>query len=160
MTNPKDNSYFANQELPVIYVFNPEAANQKYKSDYNTAEKFFKYMKKNYPASVAAQCEAYGDYDQADNTIKYEMMTADYASKYWKDGNDYAESSVLYSLYGFIRADKDNESVIQMNNNGVYTPFDVTIDQSANLPVVRYLLPIPREAITRSGGVYKNYYGY
>ena len=160
MTNPKDNSYFANQELPVIYVFNPEAQNQKFKSDYNTAEKFFKYMKRNYPTSLAAQCNAYGDYDQADNTIKYEMFTADYASKYWKDGNDYAEGSVLYSLYGFIRADKDNETILQMNTNGVYTPFDPTIDQSANLPVVRYLMPVPREAITRSGGIYKNYYGY
>ena len=30
----------------------------------------------------------------------------------------------------------------------------------STLPAVRYLLPIPREAITRADGAYKNYYGY
>ena len=160
MQNPKKNSYFANKELPVLYLFNPEAANQKYKSDYNTAEKFFKYIKAFYPGSEVAQYSAMGDFDDPTATLKYEMKTADFGSKYWKEGNEYAENSVLYSLYGFIRADRDNKTTYQFNRNGVATAFDISVDQSNDLPVVRYLMPIPREAITRSGGVYKNYYGY
>ena len=30
----------------------------------------------------------------------------------------------------------------------------------STLPPVRYILPIPQDAVTRSNGVYKNYYGY
>ena len=29
-----------------------------------------------------------------------------------------------------------------------------------NLPPVRYILPIPRDVVSRSVGQYKNYYGY
>ena len=160
MKNPQKNSYFANKELPVLYLFNPEAANQKYKSDYNTAEKFFKYIRQTYPSSPVAAYQPLGDFDDAAATLKYEMKSADFATKYWKDGNDYAENSVLYSMYGFIRADRNNKAIYQFNRNGVAVPFDISVDQSADLPVVRYLMPIPREAITRASGAYQNYYGY
>lgn len=160
MKNPQKNSYFANHELPVLYLFNPEANNQKYKSDYNTAEKFFKYIRQTYPSSPVATYQPLGDFDDAAATLKYEMKSADFATKYWKDGNDYAENSVLYSMYGFIRADRNNKAIYQFNRNGVAVPFDISVDQSADLPVVRYLMPIPREAITRASGAYQNYYGY
>ena len=159
MKNPQKNSFFANHEMPVIYVFNPYANNQKYKTDYNTAEKFFKYMKNKYPQSEVANYEPLGDFDDATGTLKYEMKTANYGDKYWKDGSENAENSVLYSLYGFIKADRDNKSVFMINRNGTYTPFDISTELT-DLPVVRYLMPIPREAITRSEGAYKNYYGY
>ena len=159
MKNPQKNSYFANHEMPVIYMFNPYANNQKYKTDYNTAEKFFKYMKNKYPQSEVASYEPLGDFDDATGTLKYEMKTANYGDKYWKDGSENAENSVLYSLYGFIKADRDNKSIFMINRNGTYTPFDISTELT-DLPVVRYLMPIPREAITRSEGAYKNYYGY
>ena len=91
--------------------------------------------------------------------MKYEMKTANFGDKYWKEGNEYAENSVLYSLYGFIKADRDSKNTFQINRNGAYTTFDITAEQT-DLPVVRYLMPIPREAITRSEGKLKNYYGY
>jgi hypothetical protein len=143
----------------VLYLFNAYAANQKFKTEYNTAEKFFKYIKQKYPNSPVAAYEPGGDPEDPAGTIKYEMKTADFATKYWKDGNDYAENSVLYSLYGFIKADRDNKSIFMINRNGTYTPFDISTEVT-DLPVVRYLMPIPREAITRSEGAYKNYYGY
>lgn len=159
MKNPQKNSYFANHEMDVLYLFNPEANDQKYKSDYNTADKFFKFIRNKYPNSEVANYLPAGDPDDPTGTVKYEMKTANFGDKYWKEGNEYAENSVLYSLYGFIKADRDSKNTFQMNRNGVYTTFDITSEQT-DLPVVRYLMPIPREAITRSEGKLKNYYGY
>jgi hypothetical protein len=49
-------------------------------------------------------------------------------------------------------------------NNGTAQKFSINPDNAQDninrLPAVRYLLPIPEEAIARSGNVYKNYYGF
>ena len=66
---------------------------------------------------------------------------------------------MLYSLYGFVHGGLTEKNNFYFVRNGVEQQFDITQKQT-DLPVVRYLLPIPREAITRSEGVYQNYYGY
>lgn len=72
---------------------------------------------------------------------------------WWNDGVGCPEDRMLYSFFGYIRADQSG--VISVVRNGALeTP---SLD---NLPPVRYILPYPRTAIQRSGGVYKNYYGY
>ncbi len=157
MKNPSENDYFANSEMPVLYLFNPSAS-YKYKNDYNTAEKFFKYIKNNYPNSRVANYEPMGDFDDAAATLKYEWKTGSFS--WFEDAEGYAKNPVLYSLYGFINADKDDKTSFRFNRNGVLQGFDISVDQSSDLPVVRYLMPIPREAITRSEGKYTNYYGY
>lgn len=72
----------------------------------------------------------------------------------WTDeGEGLPSTSVRYSFYGFMRTDvRGNIKVVR---NGVLE--DPNVD---NLPVVRYLLPYPNDAILRSGGQYKNQYGY
>ena len=77
-----------------------------------------------------------------------------------KDG--VLKNEVLYSLFGYIRGDEDGS--IKIVNNGAVVNFDIdtqnpeaTVQQ---LPAVRYLLPYPQEAIARSDGRYKNYYGF
>lgn len=77
-----------------------------------------------------------------------------------KDG--VLQNEVLYSLFGYIRGDEDGS--IKIVNNGAVVNFDIdtqnpeaTVQQ---LPAVRYLLPYPQEAIARSDGRYKNYYGF
>lgn len=72
------------------------------------------------------------------------------------------KNEVLYSLFGYIRGDEDGS--IKIVNNGAVVNFDIdtqnpeaTVQQ---LPAVRYLLPYPQEAIARSDGRYKNYYGF
>ena len=72
------------------------------------------------------------------------------------------QNEVLYSLFGYIRGDEDGN--IKIVNNGAVVNFDIdtqnpeaTVQQ---LPAVRYLLPYPQEAIARSDGRYKNYYGF
>ena len=71
-------------------------------------------------------------------------------------------NEVLYSLYGFVRGDElGNVNVV--DNSGSTVIFNVDNNMENNLrrlPAVRYLLPYPQEAISRSNGVYKNYYGY
>lgn len=77
-----------------------------------------------------------------------------------KDG--VLKNEVLYSLFGYIRGDEDGS--IKIVNNGAVVNFDIdtqnpeaTVQQ---LPAVRYLLPYPQDAIARSDGRYKNYYGF
>ena len=80
----------------------------------------------------------------------------------WSNDDGSPKNQILYSLYGYIRTDEGGNIVVV--NNGSVQPF--SIDKSSaeanfnRLPAVRYLLPIPQEAIARSAGVYKNYYGY
>lgn len=74
-------------------------------------------------------------------------------SNWWDDTEGAPSANILYSFYGFIRGDfRGNINVVR---NGVLETPNVD-----NLPVVRYILPYPNDAILRSGGKYKNQYGY
>lgn len=68
-------------------------------------------------------------------------------------GDDGISTSVCYSFYGYIRTDLKGNIII-VRNGQTETP---NVD---NLPVVRYILPYPNDAILRSGGKYVNQYGY
>ena len=80
----------------------------------------------------------------------------------WSNDDGTPKNQVVYSLYGYIRINQAGNIVVV--DNGSAQNFNINPnDAQANisrLPAVRYLLPIPEEAIARSGGVYKNYYGY
>ena len=77
-----------------------------------------------------------------------------FAGGNWYNDNEGVPSDyILYSFYGFIRGNLIGD--IQVVRNGVLEKADVN-----NLPVVRYLLPYPNDAILRSEGKYKNQYGY
>ena len=159
IANPKDNSYFANKELPVLYIYNPNS-NEKLGNDIKTPALFFKYMKEKYPQSVAATYTPIPNPEDANATLESEMATAEFYS--WYENEGYAKNQVLYSLYGYIRGghigqDKAKFYLVRNGNEEEITKFELN---PTNLPAVRYLMPIPREAITRSEGAYKNYYGY
>ena len=80
----------------------------------------------------------------------------------WSNDDGTPKNQIVYSLYGFIRVNQAGNIVVV--DNGAAQNFSINPnDAQANidrLPAVRYLLPIPDEAIARSAGVYKNYYGY
>jgi hypothetical protein len=80
----------------------------------------------------------------------------------WSNDDGTPKNQIVYSLFGYIRINQAGNIVVV--NNGNAQPFSINPDDAqANinrLPAVRYLLPIPDEAIARSGGVYRNYYGY
>lgn len=75
------------------------------------------------------------------------------------DNDGVIKNEIRYSLFGYIRYD-DTDKIYVVNNGNLVEIADPNTYNTANLPVIRYLLPIPREAITRSGNQYKNYYGY
>jgi hypothetical protein len=72
------------------------------------------------------------------------------------DGN--FQDAILFSLFGYIRGGEvdGNTYVVGADGN---TQLKNDFNDS-NLPVLRYILPYPNDAIQRSGGVYKNQYGY
>ena len=80
----------------------------------------------------------------------------------WSNDDGTPKNQIVYSLYGYIRTNQAGNIVVV--DNGQAQVFNINPDniQSniSRLPAVRYLLPIPEEAIARSSGVYKNYYGY
>ena len=178
--NPNDNSYFANNKLPVLYIFNPSSTAAP-KSDYKTPEKFKKFIeaelaKINDPTITTAyndegiaKLQKLASYNWIPNpeeptaTLKSDMANADFFNWFYPE-DGYARNQVLYSLYGFIHggatSDKTNYYFVRNGVEESIGNLGAFQANPANLPVVRYLLPIPREAITRSGNFYKNYYGY
>ena len=77
----------------------------------------------------------------------------------WGDQNSGTpKDQCKYSFFGFIRCDDGGN--VWLIRNGVQEQFPSTVPDASKLPPVRYILPYPNQAIQRSAGVYKNYYGY
>ncbi len=109
-----------------------------------------------------------GDVDVYPNTVLDVVKFYDLYKSYTFPGGDWQmaslfgwfndtdgcpEDRMLYSFFGYIRADQ--AGVIKVVRDGVLETPNVD-----NLPPVRYIIPYPSTAIQRSAGVYKNYYGY
>lgn len=128
--NPGDGSY-PNKTLQVLQFF-------KYESDTLTIDNLWenfglngKYM----PSTTGADAWRQGAWFS------------------WQN-DDGARPEVRCSLRGYI----------YINVEGTKIPASMPelaagMDYS-KLPPVRYILPIPQDAVTRSNGIYKNYYGY
>lgn len=160
ISNPKDNSVFANNELPIIYVYNPESFTAQPKGDIGSPEKFFKFMRNKYPSVAKSSYTAIPEPNNASSKISDPWVTRDIT---WYETDGYPKDAVLYSLYGYIRAGETGETeknTVYVVKDGTPERIDLSSVDVTTLPAVRYLLPIPREAITRSSGAYKNYYGY
>lgn len=92
---------------------------------------------------------------------EYQWQTTQGNFGWWNDGTGSPTAQCLYSLYGFMRGDNTGMVYLVDNNGTPYPIGEVTSHITADkLPVVRYILPYPNNAILRSAGVYKNYYGY
>lgn len=76
----------------------------------------------------------------------------------WGNGNAGTKDQCKYSFYGYIRSDNANR--VWLIDNGSQVPMPTTIPAASQLPVVRYILPIPNQVVQRSSGLYTNYYGY
>lgn len=147
----KNCTYFPNTSLPMIYVYNPYSAAAK--SNKKPAA-YFDDDDNLYMLKVLTEKDITGS-----GATSNDWQTTNIE---WTNSDGTIKNQVLYSLYGYIRVDQRNNIVVV--DNGSANLFNInTGDAAANfnrLPAVRYMLPYPEEAIARSNGVYKNYYGY
>ena len=79
----------------------------------------------------------------------------------WGSDSGLPNEYMCYSFRGYIYCDYERTGTVYINNNGTYTsaPDPRTLNPET-LPVVRYILPYPRNVINRSNGQYSNSYGY
>ena len=119
-----------------------------------------------YPNQSLPSLRIFNAYKSATKPTKGTITMGGFSAPDWSfvtfyewgnNNNGTPKDQCKYSFYGFIRSD-DNGN-IWMIRNGNMESFS-NILPADQLPVVRYILPYPNLAIQRSGGVYKNYYGY
>ena len=141
---------FPNSNLYMLYIVNPWTADVKPSS-----------KPEDYFANLGLPYEPVSARAITGQTSSAKDVAWGNSENIWsKEG--VLQNEVLYSLFGYIRGDEDGN--IKIVNNGAVVNFDIdtqnpeaTVQQ---LPAVRYLLPYPQEAIARSDGRYKNYYGF
>lgn len=139
-----DNPNFPNNNVYMLYIANEATTPQQKPQDYFTTNGI----------ELTAVAE---------NTItgsgSKEIVWGTSDVTWWDDGQGQPKSQIYYSLLGYIRM--DNRGDLFIVDNGTAKRFNnVSAASVSSLPAVRYILPYPEEAISRSGGLYKNYYGY
>jgi hypothetical protein len=163
--NVLDLSYYQNTTLPCLYILNKESSATDLKTtdevgtqlhsavvNRNNPKQWFEDKGLDYTPIKKPNDE------DPKLTVKWEENAGFYNKWYDEDGG-YPQAQVRYSLYGYIRGgvDAGDYGNIYLIDNG--TPRKIDGGQVlTEYPVIRYLLPIPREALRRGG--YTNYYGY
>jgi len=162
--NVLDLSYYQNTTLPCLFILNKEATSTELKTTDEAGTQIHSAVNiRNNPQLW------FDDYNLPYTAIKkpndesVDKITwtenAEFYNKWYDEDGGYPQASVRYSLFGYIRGgvDAGDYGNIYLNNNGTYSPIDGG-QILTEYPVLRYLLPIPREALRRGG--YTNYYGY
>lgn len=166
--NPQDDKLFANNSLPYMYIMNEESSSTSLKVvDPETGLQLASeaqvkqnpqlwFDKQNLPYKAISKPN--------DGSVSAPawQVNQDFYSKWYDEDGGYPQAAVRYSLYGYIRGGSTSSTYgnVYIIENGIEKQITPGQDIPTVFPAVRYLLPIPREAITRSNGVYKNYYGY
>jgi hypothetical protein len=159
-----DLSYYQNTILPCLYVLNPEAANADLKTtDASGAQIHSAVQIRNNPQwwfdDMGLDFKAIKKpNDESVDKVTW-TESAEFFTKWYDEDGGYPQTAVRYSLYGYIRGgvDAGDYGSIYIIENGVPKKIEAGVVPES-FPVVRYLLPIPREALRRGG--YTNYYGY
>ena len=149
-------AYFPNSSLPMVYIVNP------YSTESLPSQEPQAYFDANGINAKAIALRSITGLNASSDKAQWYTTNGDSNSPDWSnDGTP--RGQILYSLFGYIRGDEQTGG-LRVVNNGAVTPLNVNIDNPqstvSSLPAVRYILPYPEEAIARSGGEYKNYYGY
>ncbi len=163
--NSLDLSYYQNTTLPCLFVLNKEATSNELKttdaagtqihsavSIRNNPQLWFEDNNLDYTAIKKPNDES------PENKVAW-TESADFYSKWYDEDGGYPQAAVRYSLYGYIRGgvNAGDYGSIYLIDNGVAKKIEGG-QILTEYPVIRYLLPIPREALRR--GNYTNYYGY
>ncbi len=144
VTNPGGDVNFPNDALYKLYVLNP----YEFASTPGVAPQA--YFDNN---GINLKAVAPNTISALDNnkTVAWQSKDLDW----WRDGE--ISDQIHYSLYGYMRSDPLSGQITIVGLSGSVNPLTINVDQ---LPAVRYILPIPEEAIQRSSGKYSNQYGY
>lgn len=162
-----DLSYYQNTTLPCLYILNPESSNRSLKTVdadgkqihseaqiNKDPQAWFKDMGLDFTAIKKPNDESVTDITWSSGDEE------EFLTKWYDEDAGYPKAQVRYSLYGYIRGGvvAGDYGSIYIIDNGIEKKIDAGQVWEGEYPVVRYLLPIPREAIRRGG--YTNYYGY
>ncbi|MBO5823744.1 MAG: RagB/SusD family nutrient uptake outer membrane protein [Prevotella sp.] len=145
--NTGDKSIYANAQLPLLYVVNPYSATT---TPQISPENYM--MMEELPYSPISLRDITGSESASSDMIWNEAQIN------WMEDAGYPKAQILYSLYGYIRGNE--RSNIILNVDGATQTIDPVNYNVNNLPAVRYMLPIPKEAIARSNGAYTQHFGY
>ena len=142
---------FPNSNLYMLYIVNPWTADVQPSS-----------KPEDYFANLGLPYEPVSARAITGQTSSAKDVAWGNSENIWSSQDGVLKNEVLYSLFGYIRGDEDGS--IKIVNNGAVVNFDIDTQNPEaivqQLPAVRYLLPYPQEAIARSDGRYKNYYGF
>jgi hypothetical protein len=121
-----------------------------------------------YPNQSLQSARIFNPYKAAQKPVTSQITAGGFSADGWSTTSFYTgwgdssngrlKNECKNSFYGYILADGNNN--IWIMRDGAQTQFPSTVPAAEDLPAVRYILPYPRTVIQRSGGVYKNYYGY
>jgi len=162
--NALDLNYYQNTTLPCLFILNKEATSTELKTTdaagttihsavniRNNPQLWFDDNGLDYTAIKKPN-------DESVDKIEW-TEAAEFFNKWYDEDGGYPQAAIRYSLYGYIRGGVDvgDYGNIYLIDNGVAKRVDGG-QILTEYPVIRYLLPIPREALRRGG--YTNYYGY
>ena len=159
-----DLDYYQNTTLPCLYLLNPESGNTDLKtvnedgSQIHSAVTIRKNPQQWFTDKGLDFTAIKKPNDESVNDITW-TEDAEYFTKWYDTDAGYPQANVRYSLYGYIRGGvtSTDYGLVYIIDNGVEKQITLGVVPD-EFPVVRYLLPIPREALRRGG--YINYYGY
>ena len=154
-----DEDYYSNKFPQTVYYLNDQTISTAKSNDCNRYEECYFpnqnvkvvtfYGNSESKKVTAAEATAFG------NVSKISLMDD------WGSDSGLPNEYMCYSFRGYIYCDYERTGTVYINNNGTYTsaPDPRTLNPET-LPVVRYILPYPRNVINRSNGQYSNSYGY
>lgn len=145
--NTGDKSLYTNTQLPLLYVVNPYSPST---TPQISPENYM--LSENLPYEAMSLKDITGSESSSSEKIWGE------AAINWMEDAGYPKGQILYSLYGYIRGNELGQIIL--NRDGKDEKIDPTAVNVDNLPAVRYILPIPKEAIARSNGAYSQHCGY
>ncbi len=144
VANPGGDVNFPNDALYKLFILNP------YEFASTPAAAPQSYLDANGIALTAVSPNTISA-DDANKNVAWTAKEIDW----WREGT--ISDQIHYSLYGFMRSDPLTGQIAIVGLANSVNPLTVNVSQ---LPAVRYILPIPEEAIQRSAGKYSNQYGY
>lgn len=115
------------------------------------------------PSANPDTYEATKDYAVTEKTVNPSSNTNTFSwtqtdISWYDEATGLPKKECLYSFYGYVRGN-DRGDILLVDQSGAKAidPMSLSLSQ---LPAVRYIMPFPRDIITRSNGKYSQKYGY